>query len=73
MSPRHVDSTTLVDAPRRRRIAAAATCDERTVLRAYRGQPVKESTRLRVTEAARSLGLPEPPDASARVADRRRS
>lgn len=47
----------------RRELMAAAICDDRTVLRAYRGKRVKTSTIDRLTRAARDLGLPLPPDA----------
>jgi hypothetical protein len=46
----------------RRELMAAAICDDRTVLRAYSGKKVKNSTIDRLTRAARDLGLPLPPD-----------
>ncbi len=47
----------------RRRVALAAHAADRRVLRTYREpERVRESTRLRVREAALLLGLPPPPD-----------
>jgi DNA-binding LacI/PurR family transcriptional regulator len=42
------------------RIAAQIVADPRTVLRVYQGKG-SEHTRRRVTEAAKTLGLPPPP------------
>lgn len=47
----------------RRRLALDALTAERSVVRAYR-EPhrIRESTRLRIREAAARLGLPAPPE-----------
>jgi hypothetical protein len=53
-----------VPSPFQRRQLSVATVgiDERTILRAYRDPSrVRESTRLRLAEAASKLGLPVPP------------
>lgn len=47
----------------RLRIAAQALVCERTVLRVYKGRGTAYS-RLRVTEGAKALGLPPPPEPS---------
>lgn len=43
------------------RLAALATLSERTVHRAYEGASIASTTRARLVQAARELGLPEPP------------
>ncbi len=47
------------------RIAAQAICHPRTVSRTYAGQG-SDWTRVRIAKAAQELGLPAPPDRSAR-------
>ena len=56
---------TAVSSPERVRIAAASDSSPRTVDRAYRGERIHETTRARITRAARELGLPAPPAAVA--------
>lgn len=51
----------LLDRPVRMRIAKQAGTDERTVLTAYGGLPVRPITLWRISRAARTLGLPMPP------------
>lgn len=46
-----------------RRIAVEARCGVRAVRAVYRGDHVKELTRIRVLEAVARLGLPLPSDA----------
>ena len=54
----------------RRRLALDALTADRSVLRAYR-EPgrVRESTRLRIRQAALRLDLPPPPDPIASLRD----
>jgi hypothetical protein len=54
----------MINAHDRVRIAARIVAHPRTVYRVYRGQG-SEYSRRRVQEAARELGLPEPPTSSA--------
>jgi len=44
------------------RIAAVATCCERTVTRAYQGASIASTTRARINAAAVQLGLPMVPE-----------
>lgn len=51
----------------RRKLALEALTSERTVRRAYSApDSIRESTRLRLTRAAKKLGFPQPPAAQAR-------
>jgi DNA-binding LacI/PurR family transcriptional regulator len=43
------------------RICAEGLVSEKTVSRTYRGEPVRELSRLRIERAAKELGLPLPP------------
>lgn len=56
----------MISAYDRIRISAHIVANPRTVARVYQGQGSAYS-RLRVTEAAKALGLPLPPELSARV------
>ncbi len=44
-----------------RRIAVAAFKDDRTVTRAYDGEPVQPMTHAAIVDAAQRCGLPVPP------------
>ena len=50
----------------RRAVAVAACCGVRAVDRVYAGQPVRQTTALRVLEAIRKLGAPTPPEPTTR-------
>lgn len=47
-----------------RRIAVEARCGIRAVRAVYRGERVKELTRIRIVEAVARLGLPQPVNTS---------
>jgi hypothetical protein len=54
-------STSQIPSPHDRiRVAAAAAVTPDTVLRAYRGAPVRSGVAARILAAARDLGLPAP-------------
>lgn len=46
----------------RQRIAAHASCDERSVKRAYEGQMIRSTTRERIVQAALALAVRPPPE-----------
>lgn len=50
------------------RLCALGAVDERSVRRAYRGEPTRSTTMARVRAAAAALGLPEPPPPAPREA-----
>lgn len=59
--------------PRERvQIAARSEAAPRTVQRCYRGEPVHDTTRARITRAAAELGLPLPPPGHGTRASERR-
>ena len=45
----------------RQRIAAHASCDERSVKRAYEAKAIRSTTRERIVAAAIALAVPPPP------------
>ena len=49
------------------RIVAESLCDPRTVAKAYAGKPVTLTARQRIRNAAESLRLPMPPEATSKV------
>lgn len=54
------ESTTLLTAVERRRLAGETLCEQRTIQRWERGEPVRPATKKVLNDAARRLGLPVP-------------
>jgi hypothetical protein len=54
-------SPVTLTAPQRRAVAVEALCSDESVVRAYRGLPMRAVTLERVVRAARVLQLPPPP------------
>ena len=59
----HAETTQSLSAHDVRRIAVAGAVHPRTVTSAYRGDTIRSTTRARIEQAARDLGLPPPPAA----------
>lgn len=54
------DSVSMPTAHQRLQLSLKALVHPKTIVRCYRGLPVRETVALRLCEAARALQLPEP-------------
>jgi hypothetical protein len=55
------DESVRLSAHDARRVAVSAAVHPKTVARAYRGEAIRSTCAARIAEAARTLGLPQPP------------
>jgi len=54
------DSVSMPTAHQRLQLSVRARIHPKTIIRCYKGLPVRETVALRLCEAARALRLPEP-------------